>query len=158
MTGIDRKSIFLYELKSLSRSIVLYLFPLFAVPLIIYVCGSMNYIWYRRCIQSAVPYNTVLVFDMVLAAFGVILITESLMLEYRISATDVVFPRSFTNFGYVIAKFAASLAAVFGVLGIVLFLAFLYNLLVMKDIPVSYTGFVLYPRSSVCPRWCSSSG
>lgn len=100
--------------------------------------------WAFRGISSSVPYFNIMFLNIVQAIIAVFLASDFLKRDKKLDTTEVIYIRSMSNGEYVLGK-TFGITFIFLLLNIViLMIAFILNL-VIKDVGVNYTAYLLYP-------------
>ncbi|MDT8432788.1 MAG: ABC transporter permease subunit [Bacteroidales bacterium] len=137
-----------YERKTLFRS---WFFRIFSI-LTLLILFSMNMgvfaepgaRWTPRAIPANIPYLNVLFVNVAQAVIAVFLASDFLRRDKKLDTTEVIYARPISNGEYVTGKTLGIMILFTGLVVAILLMALVFNL-ILKDTPVEWMAYLLYP-------------
>ena len=143
-----------YESKTLYRSWFFRIFSLLSL-LILFgmntgLFGDSNARWTTRAIAANMPYINVLIMNVAQAVIAVFLASDFLRRDKKLDTTEVIYARPITNGEYVVGKTLGILVLFVGLVLLALAMSLIFNLAI-KDVPVVWEAYLLYPLLITLP-------
>ena len=139
-----------FEIKTLWRSWFFRIFAGISVVMLAFTnIGLLSVFgdgapWAFRGISSSVPYFNIMFLNVVQAIIAVFLASDFLKRDKKLDTTEVIYIRSMSNGEYVLGK-TFGITFIFFLLNIVILLIALILNIIIKDVGVNYTAYLLYP-------------
>lgn len=137
-----------YELKTLYRS---WFFRIFSVLTLLILFGMNMGVfavpdaqWTPRAIPANIPYLNVLFVNVAQAVIAVFLASDFLRRDKKLDTTEVIYARPISNGEYVVGKTLGIMILFTGLVVVVLLMALVFNI-ILKDTPVVWEAYLLYP-------------
>ena len=143
-----------YERKTLFRSwffrifALVTLFVMFMVNMGLFGHSYAN--WAGRAVPANIPYANVLIVSVAQAIIAVFLSSDFLKRDKKLDTTEVIYARPISNGEYVVGKTAGIMSLFLALLLVVLLMALTFNLII-KDTPVVWEAYLLYPLLVTIP-------
>jgi len=141
-------SVAAYELKTLYRS---WFFRIFSIITLLILFGMNMGVfavkdaqWTSRAIPANIPYLNVLFVNVAQAVIAVFLASDFLRRDQKLDTTEVIYARPISNGAYVVGKTLGIMILFTGLVIVVLLMALVFNL-ILKDTPVVWQAYLLYP-------------
>ncbi|MCK4538428.1 MAG: hypothetical protein KAV42_06480 [Candidatus Krumholzibacteria bacterium] len=100
--------------------------------------------WAFRGISSTIPYVSIMFLNSVQAVIAVFLASDFLKRDKKLDTTEVVYMRSMTNGDYVFGK-TFGILFVFLILNVMVLALSLIMQLILAEVPVAWTAYLIYP-------------
>jgi ABC-type transport system involved in multi-copper enzyme maturation permease subunit len=137
-----------YERKTLFRS---WFFRIFSILTLLILFGMNMGVfaepgaqWTPRSIPANIPYLNVLFVNVAQAVIAVFLASDFLRRDKKLDTTEVIYARPISNGEYVVGKTLGIMILFTGLVVAILFMALVFNF-ILKDTPVEWMAYLLYP-------------
>ncbi len=137
-----------YESKTLFRSwffrifSILSLLILFGINMGMFATNDSR--WTFRAVAANMPYINILFLNVAQAIIAVFLASDFLRRDKKLDTTEVIYARPVTNGQYVVGKTLGILGLFLGLALVAMTMTLVFNL-VIKDVPVVWEAYLLYP-------------
>ena len=128
---------------------VMALFLITLMNLILYFSPN-NSLWTNRAIAANLPYLNIVIINTAQAIIAIFLASDFLRRDRKMDTTETIYSRPISNSEYVAGKTAGIFAIFIWLVIAVLIITFIFNY-ILKDTPVVWQAYLLYPLLLTIP-------